>query len=975
MRKTATLLFLFISANVIVFGQSRNSGSVKGRLLDSISNQNLKDATVSVLDLKDSSLIVYALSKGDGSFQVDNVPFGKHVLQITFQGYKEIEKAFTVSKERTEFDAGIYHLAPLPAELAGVTVKTAPVVIKGDTTEFNAGLFKTKPNATAEDLLKKLPGVEVDKDGTVKAQGENVKRVLVDGKRFFGDDPKMATRNLPTDMIDKVQVYDAQSDQSSFSGFDDGNREKTINIITKKDRRKGYFGKASVGFGNDSRYGANLNFNRFNGNQQISFIGQGNNTNNQNFSIQDILGTMSSGGGGRGGGGGMFGGGGSMMQMARGGGMGNIGNFLGGTSPGVATTWAAGLNYNDVWSKKTSVSGSYFYNNMDVRNSQDKFTENFNPNDSSIFRNSTSFSDNKNQNHRVNFEIDQKLDSMNSFLIRPSFSLQQSDNYSESNTTSTRGKLINQNETRSINSSVNDGYNFNNSILYRHRFDKKGRTLSVNFTQAFNNSETDRNTLNYTTTYFGANTRKDTINQVSNITRDGRTLGGNLSYTEPIDAKSQLEMSYNVNFNLNNSSQQTLRYNKATAKYDKMDSLLSNTFENSNNSHRVGVSYRRQVNKDWSYTAGVGVQNAKLTSDNISKKTSLSQSFNNFFPTLMVQYSKNRTKNLRFNYRGSTRQPAISQLQEVVDNTNPLNISTGNAGLQQEFQHSFSLFYTKFDIFTFKNFVASINGSLTNNKIGNSYFINTGNLPMQISNDVILAPLAQFTKPVNLDGAYNVNAFVNYGFPTKKPKANLNFTTNLLHSRDVNLINNVKSFTKNYVFGETLRYTLNYKERLDLNFSSTSTYTMARYSQSQVADNQQQPDGDFFTQMFTVEPTYSTKSGWVISSDFDYTINRGQSEGYNQTIPLLGASIGKMFLKSKKAEVKLSVFDLLNQNKSITRNVSQNYIEDVRTQVLNRYFMLTFTYNLRSFKGQQQQMPFPMNMIPRGANRQMRIMQ
>ncbi|WP_207497267.1 outer membrane beta-barrel protein [Aridibaculum aurantiacum] len=965
--KHSTLLFVFAFFSLVSFGQSRSSGSVSGRLIDSVSNQELKDATISILDAADSALVVYGLSKADGSFAVENIPFGSYQLLISFQGYKEVRRPFVVTKEKTGFNAGVLHLAPLPIELQEVTVKTSPITIKGDTTEFNAGHFKTKPNATAEDLLKKLPGVEVEKDGTVKAQGENVRRVLVDGKRFFGDDPKTATRNLPTDMIDKIQVYDAQSDQSAFSGFDDGNREKTINIVTRKDRRKGMFGKATVGAGDNDRYAANLNFNKFNGSQQISFIGQGNNTNNQNFSIQDILGTMNSGGGG---GGGNRGGG---MQLGRS--MANIGNFIGGTSPGIATTWAAGLNYNDAWSKKTSVSGSYFVNSMNTLNSQERFTENFTPNDSSIFRNNTSFSNNKNLNHRFNFEIDQKLDSMNSLLIRPSISLQESDNFRESRTFSTRGKTINQNEAQSLNNSQINGYNFNNSILYRRRFGKRGRSLSLNLTQAFNNSHTDRHTLNYTTTYFGAGARRDTIDQVSTIDRNGRALGANVSFTEPIGTKGHLEMSYNASFNNNNSQQETRRMNEGSGKYDRLDSILTNSFENSNNSHRIGINYRRQVSKEWNYTLGMAVQRATLESDNLTRGTTLSQTFNNFFPTVMLQYSKNRTKNLRINYRGSTRQPGINQLQEVIDNSNPLNITTGNAALEQEFQHSLSLFFTNIDIFTFKNFVASINGSFINNKIGNAYYINSTNAPVIISQDVVLAPLAQFTRPVNIDGAYNISGFINYGFPVKKPRSNINLTTNLAHSRDVNLINNVRSFTRNYVIGETVRYTLNLKERLDLNFASTSTFTMARYSQTAATERQQQTNGDFFTQIFSVEPTYTTKNGWVVTSDFDYTINRGQSEGFNQTIPLWTASIGRMFLKNKQGEIKLTVFDLLNQNKSITRNVNQNYIEDVRTQVLQRYFMLSFTYNLRAFKGQQQQTPFPMNMIPRGANRQIRIMQ
>ncbi len=310
------LLVLITFCSTCLIAQTKNSGTVRGKLSDTTSHQNLKDATIAILDTNDSTMLVYGLTKADGTFSIDNIPFGAHLLMASFQGYKE--RYFTVNLSRTapEANLGEVVMQTQPKELASVTVKAPPIVIKGDTAEFNAGQFKTKPNATAEDLLKKMPGMEVAKDGSVKAQGQDVKRVLVNGKRFFGDDPKMATRNLPTDMIDKIQVFDAQSDQSAFSGFDDGNREKTINIITKKDRRKGMFGKGSIGAGDQGKYAASTNLSYFNGNRQISFIGQANNINQQNFSIQDILGTMNSGGGGRssggssggqrGGGGGMF---------------------------------------------------------------------------------------------------------------------------------------------------------------------------------------------------------------------------------------------------------------------------------------------------------------------------------------------------------------------------------------------------------------------------------------------------------------------------------------------------------------------------------------------------------------------------------------------------------------------------------------------------------------------------------------------
>ena len=949
MKAISTLFCLFFSVAALA-----QTGIIKGQLKDTTSKQNLQGATISVLD-KDSTLISFGISKADGSFQVNNVPVGVNLLLISFQGYRSEYKNVVVSKDNPITDIGTIILTDAAKDLGNVTIVSAPVAIKGDTTEFSANAFKTKPNASTEDLLKKLPGVQVDKDGNVKAQGEDVKRVLVDGKRFFGDDPKMATRNLPSDVVDKVQVYDAQSDQSAFSGFDDGNREKTINIITKKDRRKGYFGKASAGAGDNERYAANLSVNRFNGNQQLSFVGQANNTNQQNFSMQDLLGAM--------GGSGMFGGGGGggMMSAMGGRGMSNIGNFMGATQAGIARTIAGGLNYNDAWSKNTSVSGSYFYNNMNVINGSDRLRETFVQNDSSLFSRSNNNSTNKNQNHRFNFEIDHKIDSFNSILIRPSFSYQQNDSYSESNSYTTRGKILNVNDLNSQSVSNGNGYNFNNNILFRHRFRKKGRTLSVNLTQAFNESETDRRNLNYRNNYFGGFIFRDTTDLLSDIERSGRTLGGNISYTEPIDKKSQVELSYNYSNNRNESTQETNRYDGGSSKYVQ-DSVLTNDFLNNNISHRVNLNYRRQVSKEWSYTVGLGVQHAILESDNRTKNVSLSQSFNNLFPTLSLQYSKNRAKTLRFNYRGSTRQPNISQLQDVIDITNPLNIRRGNPALNQEFNNNLSLMYTSFDIFTFKNFFIGANGGFVSNKIANYLTTNFKSQSVQYAEDsILLTPGAQYSKPVNVNGAYNFSTFVNYGFQIKKIKANVNFTTTALFNRDVTLVRDVteaeavRSYTKNYVLGERVSFNMNLKDRFDLNFTSSTSYTIAKYSRQQELNN------NFFSQMFSLEPTYTTKTGWIFGIDFDYNMYRGQGEEFNQSVPLFNASVSKQVFKNKAGEIKLYVFDLFKQNQSITRNVQENFIEDVNTQVLQRYVMLSFTYNLRKFG--QKAMPGFMNIF------------
>jgi hypothetical protein len=544
---------------------------------------------------------------------------------------------------------------------------------------------------------------------------------------------------------------------------------------------------------------------------------------------------------------------------------------------------------------------------------------------------------------------------MNSLLIRPTLSYQESDNNSQSTTTTTRGKSTSLNDIRSVNSSQNTGYNFNNNILYRHRFAKRGRTLSLNFTQGLNTNDRTSTNLNFSKTPVGV----DTLNQISNTNREGKNLGSNLSFTEPITKTSQLELNYNFNYNINNSLQETFRLNKFSGKHDMVVPNLTNTFENTNTSHRIGFNYRNQVNKEWNYTVGMGVQHADLTSNNLTKKTYLSQSFSNLFPSLQFQYSKSRTKNLRFNYRGSTRQPSVNQLQDVIDNTNVLRHTTGNPALKQEFNNSLNLTYTNFDVVTFKNFLVSLNGGFTRNRISNYNIINSSRdtVFLAAENDSI-GPGAQFSKPINLNGGFNVSGFINYGFPLKNPKSNINLTTRVSFNRDLTLsktitnanpqAEDILSYTNNYVIGETVRWTMNLQERFDMNFSSTSTYNFVRYTVNKNLN------ADYFTQTFSVEPTYTTKNGWVIGSDFDYLISRGQAAGYNQSIPLLNGSVSKMMFKNKRGELKLNVYDLLNQNKSITRTVDQNSIVDTRTQVLTRYFLLSFTYNLRKFGAQPQ---------------------
>jgi hypothetical protein len=385
-----------------------SSATIKGRLIDSVNKQSLKDASVTVLDARDSSLEKFGLVAADGSFSVANIPFGAMIVQVKFGGYETFTKNITFSATNSNVNFGTLYLSPSANELAGVTVSQSVMRVKGDTTEFNASSSKTKPNAVAEDLIRKMPGMEVGKDGTIKSQGENVQRVLVNGKRFFGDDPKMATKNLPPDVIDKIQVFDDQSDQSKFTGFDDGNRVKTLNITTKKDMRKGVFGKAVAGIGTEGKYDESFNFSHMNGDQQVTLLGQANNVNKQSFTQQNIGGGRGFGGGG--GGGGNFGGGG-----------GGGGNFGGGGGSGITSTIAGGINYKDVWSKTIEAYGSYFYNAPRTTTETSSNTRTIINGDSSNNNNSTSSSYRKMRTTASSFNFEDRIDSNNSLIFRPEY--------------------------------------------------------------------------------------------------------------------------------------------------------------------------------------------------------------------------------------------------------------------------------------------------------------------------------------------------------------------------------------------------------------------------------------------------------------------------------------------------------------------------------------------------------------------------
>ena len=900
--------------------------TISGMLIDSDQGKLLAGAHVVAKNAKKKRYAV--VSDGRGMFQFKPMPDGEYTLTISYVGMDVKNRKVTL--QGMDVDLGVIKLNEKKEEVEEIAIvaRMPQATMVGDTTQYNAAAFKTNPDADAGDLIEKMPGVVVD-NGTVQAQGEDVEEVTVDGKPFFGKNPTATLQTLPADVVDKIQIFDKQSEQSEFTGFNDGETTKTINIITKEEMRNSTFGKVYSGYGTDNRYllGGNLNF--FKNDRRISVVGLVNNVNQQNFTSEDLLGVSASGGGGRTGGG-RPGKGGPPSSSSS--------SFLVDQDGGISNTQSLGLNFSDSWGKKMEVSGSYFFNHSTNSNNSSLTRTYISAADSGMVYNENTETETENANHRFNLKFEYDINDNNSLLIVPSLSIQQNEGSSLTlSDTYLEGSALD----KSSNYYESDltGMNFSNFLLYRHKFNKTGRTVSLMVNTTSNTKEGDSKLF---TESEDADTYSLT-NQEGMLDRNNFSLTSNLMYTEPLGKNSLMRLGYKTNYQDNSITSETFDFDSVSFAYSSVNPLLSNTSENGYFTQEAEVGFMSRSGM-FMFNGDIDFQLASLSSDQLyPNEVKLERNYKSILPKFHMMASLSRNQKLILGYRTNTNNPDVEDLQEVVDNSDPYQLTTGNPELDQSYQHSMFMRYSNINSASSRVFYLMLMGNYTNDYIGNNIFYS--NRDTLLSNGLTLPAGGQISMPENMDGYVSLRSFATYGLPLYRLKTNMNINLSGSYMRTPGIYNGLDYHTETNTLSAGLVLSSNISEYVDFTLSTTSNYSKSK------TDLAGSSATDYLNQVSKAKVSLMTPSGIKFTSDIAHQYYSGMSDGYNESYFLWNVGIGKKFLKNNAGELRLNIYDLLDQNQSITRTVNDFYVEDSRTEVLQRYFMLSFIYTIKSYKG------------------------
>lgn len=904
------LMLLMILFSPMAFAQ-QSGVNVTGSVVEQGSDTPIEQATVRLLNVKDSAMVRGVVSARNGSFTLKNVKKGSYLLHITFIGYDPLYQPLQITGKKNPVNVGKLELSDGAIELGEAVVigKAPEVTVRNDTVEYNADSYKVTEGSVLEDLLKKMPGVEVDSEGKITVNGKEVKKVMVDGKEFFSDDPKVASKNLPAKMIDKLQVLDKKSDMAQMTGFDDGEEETVINLTVKPGMKQGWFGNAYGGYGSKDRYEGNAMVNRFVNNDQITFMGGANNTNNMGFS--DLASTMFSG---------------------MGGGGGRRGGF--GAGSGITSSGNAGLNFSKEFKPdKLTLGGNtrYSHSDNDARSKSDR--QNILPGDSSSYDNSEAMSRTKSDNFGVDFRLEWKPDTMTQLIFRPSFSLSHSmnDNFSDATTLDNERDTVNTN--KSSNYSESNGYNLNASIDFSRKLNNKGRVFST--TLSGGNSDSYSDGMNRSDIVYFNQTdalKNSIIDQRSRYDNKGFNYRAYVSWVEPIGHNNFIQATYSIS----QRKQEALKnvYNQdADGIYNVLDSAYSQSYRNNFISQRASLSFKSQREK-FNYTIGLNLDPSYSSSENFVGDTTLSKITRkvvNLSPMAQFNYMFDKRTNLRIMYNGRTSQPSMTQLQPVADISDPTNITIGNPDLNPRYTNNVFIRFQQFTPEKQRAFMIMANGSYIINDIVSytSYNQETG---------------VKTTTYKNVNGNYSGNVRMMLNTPLKNKKFSINSMTMASFANSNGYINEEKNTNRNLILSE--RGGIDFRSSyLDLGVNGNIRYNAT--SNSLQKENNQ----NTFNYGAGGYTTIYLPLNFKIESDVNWSTNSGYGDGFKQNEVLWNASASKSFLKNNQGTLRFKIYDILQQRSNISRSVTASYIQDSEYNTLGSYFMVHFIYRFSIFKG------------------------
>jgi hypothetical protein len=920
MRRIFLLSVLSFLAHMSVNAQSPSlSGSVK----DTTANAMVKNAVVAFLSPGDSILKAFTRTSAEGKFEVPSLKPGKYILMVMHPVFADLVDDVTIGPD-TRVLTTVF-LTPKSKLLQEVIVKSgAPIKIKGDTTIYTADSFKVSANANVEELLKKLPGIQVDRNGEIKAMGETVEKVLVDGEEFFGDDPGMAVKNLRADAVKEVQVFDKKSEQAEFTGIDDGKTQKTINLKLKEDKKRGYFGKISAAGGllknADPRFNNNLMFGSFKGKRKLSAFVLNGNTGQDGMNWQDMQ---------------KYGGS-DDMNMEFDDESGGMYFWRGGTSAddepnintenGFITNVNAGLQYTNKWNDKQTLNFSPKFNSQDYSNITDNFTQTL-LGDSILNENANTRTAVLRTNLKTSAIYDVKVDSMNSikFTVKANAYHTESE---ETRLSETAGKFGNiKNSSDRLLSLNSDKLALTANIVYKHKFRKNRRTLSINTDWNLLNTDSRNTQQSANRTFETGIPELELINQQTNGEKQTQRVGIKVVYTEPLSKKWALEIGHELSYNFGNNNQTTYAYSNTSGKYDQLVDSLTNDFKQHImlNKPSVKFSYNHKKLK-FNLGSGFGITNFDLT-DRTNNKEYI-RNFVNFFPTANVNYSYKSNHSLRLSYSGSTSQPTINQLQPLRNNNNQFNQYIGNPDLKPSFANNFSVTHNGYDFKKDRWMFQSLNVTLTSNSITNNRVIDPGTGKT-------------ITQPINTNGNWNINFWSGVGFKLKKSNIRLNVSPNVNYFRFADVINNKKSFANTLNAGISVYASKSKDKKYDFTIGND-------FNENYNKNAQTNSSSTFFTNTLHAYATVYHKKVWSLITEYHFNAREktvGSTSNLNNH--MLNAQLQRTF-KNNEFTAFVSVKDILNQNIGIDRNFYSNTYTEERNLRLKRYFLVGFTWDFKN---------------------------